>query len=244
MTSPGVAELETAVRALRLVRKSSADLPALHDPASSVSAGIIRRFVRTFMSPALLARMYDTAMGIAEFEQICPDSSTGTVELEAPPSVQANMMKTLMDIALPTNIKLADERTVLQGVVVLPPLGMRNARIAAEQQRLAPGPGGEVFPTGPAYERDPNLEYVVVDATPTEVNEALAARPTVAPPAVKSRAQEILARRRGQAVGEAKIAADSIARAAVEVATNPTPVSKNPAPEPGRPATTKPASKK
>lgn len=213
------------------------------------------------MLPPILNRIYDTAMGIAQFEQLSPESPTGVLEIEAPPSVQATMMKTLVDIALPNNVKHLDERAPLQGVVVLGPLGMRNARIAAERERLSPGPGGEVFPSGPRYERDPSLEYVEVDATPGEVTDVLKAKATVAPPAVRTRAQEILAKRRGQTAlsvddkaklkavvtealvpvrAAAKVAADQIVKVAVEVAINSTPVSKNPAPDGTSPDTTAP----
>lgn len=116
------------------------DVPDLTELYDRVAPKLVRNYIRTTMLPGVLLRMYEMAMGRTLHPTFSPLGAL--LELEAPPQVQASVLKSLASLAMPTNHTLDQEQPdTLPGVIALGPLDMEHARRQAHGERfISAGP--------------------------------------------------------------------------------------------------------
>jgi hypothetical protein len=112
-------------------------LPSIEGAFAVHTSKLIRDYVRSVLSPPLLKRMYDTAMGVEKFDT--PTAMGNVVRVEASPGVQMATARALVQIGVPAQLGLTDgDGNVLPGVIALGPLEMDAARRESHGERYVP----------------------------------------------------------------------------------------------------------
>jgi hypothetical protein len=112
-------------------------LPSIEGAFAVHTSKLIRDYVRSVLSPPLLKRMYDTAMGVEKFDT--PTAMGNVVRVEASPVVQMATARALVQIGVPAQLGLTDgDGNVLPGVIALGPLEMDAARRESHGERYVP----------------------------------------------------------------------------------------------------------
>lgn len=116
----------------RAIAKAELGLPPLE---KIITAAVLRDYVREYVAPQVVGRLYRVAMGA---ERFVVSSLIGPQIVEAPPSVQVSAMAKLLDVAVPSQLGLTDgDGNTLPGVIALPPLDMDAARAEGPMARFA-----------------------------------------------------------------------------------------------------------
>lgn len=149
-------------------------LPKLDGAFATHTAKLIRDYVRSVLAPPLLARMYETAMGIQTFDT--PTAAGNVVQVEASPGVQMATARALIAFGVPTQLGLTDgDGNILPGVIALGPLDMDAARQESHGERYVPAEDhARLMASHTAH--DPHApERAVMPATPRPMSERIAA---------------------------------------------------------------------
>lgn len=109
-------------------------LPDLRSTLVATPAKLVREWVRAALLPGAIKRLYDIGMGVQTFQT--PTMAGNVVEIEAPPMVQAQALKTLVSIGVPTQMGLVDDNgDTLPGVLALGTLELDAARAESHGDR-------------------------------------------------------------------------------------------------------------
>lgn len=112
-------------------------LPGITQVVVKHPAKLVREWVRSVLLPPAIKRLYDIGMGVQTFDQ--PTAAGNVVTIEAPPMVQAQALKTLIGIGVPSQVGLVDDDgNALPGVLALGALDLDAARREAHGERYMP----------------------------------------------------------------------------------------------------------
>lgn len=121
-------------------------VPEIGTPLKGVSSSLVRDWVRSALVPAALTRLYEIGMGTTRFD--VPTMAGNTVNVPAPAAVQRAALRDVIQIGVPQQLGLTDERDDAPGVLALGEWELAQARGEAHPptqrtQRALPESVGE-----------------------------------------------------------------------------------------------------
>jgi hypothetical protein len=182
----------------------------VHEPLpvsmGHVSANVVREWVRAHLIPTALERLYDIGMGEPLFQH--PRAFGLMIPAEA--HVQQKALQAVIAIGVPPQVGLTSDAGEAPGVIALGPLDLDEARAEVHAQHAIPArTGGVEVPAvpeeaAPVYIAPEGHEVIeVAEGMDTSGSDERGTVPNPPEVPTRTKAQEILERRRARRAGKA-----------------------------------------